>query len=420
MQPTITNDDNDIIGKLYALRAGLSVISQQLDKAQAIESECDEKLSESVQSLNGLVCYDDYPELNKLQERYGYKKDLTEDYNIIKENAKDNFAEQLTKERELKKSNDAKAKKAFNRWLAYDECDGYFNNLYGSAKQERKSLSSFSSKKGIIRNTMLATIFFLIAAAFAIALLIALRYEAHENWNSGVVNLIRHLFDIKEREGIIRLVFYVILPLLVFAILFFVFSGIAISDKIDLKRRVNKAKDQLMAAQWLLDNLPKTKENTRIILSEKDKKIAPIKESSNEFYMALKKQFSCILDERDWKNLDLVIYELETHRADSVKEALQLVDKELQTERIQQTIVQATEQVCYEIRRGFAEMRETIIECCRVISARLSTISMQLAYMSVQLNDLCDSVNMSNALQAKANVTSAQLISDIHAIRYYS
>ncbi|MDE6790261.1 MAG: hypothetical protein K2J61_00920 [Clostridia bacterium] len=416
-------EQKQVLDNLYALRAGLSVISQQLDKAQTIEGECDEKLSENVERLNGaLVCYDDYdvyPELKKLQGRYGYKKDLTEEYNVIEENTKDTFGEKLTKKRELKQDNDAKGKKAFNRWLAYDECEGYFNNLYGSAYQEKKILSDFSYKKGIIRNTVLAIVFFSIAAVLAVVL-IAVRSGAYENWSRGIVNLIRHLFDVKEREGMIRLVFYVIIPLIVLSILFFVFTGIAISATVSYKKSVNEANDRIMAAQWLLDNLPKTKENARIILSEKDKKIVPIKDCSNEFYMALKKQFSCILDERDWKNLDLVIYELETRRADSVKEALQLVDRELQTERIQQILVQATEQICYEIRRGFAEMRETIKECCRVISAQLSTVSMQLAYMNIQLNDLCDSVNMSNALQAKANVTSEQLIRQVQAMRNYS
>ena len=117
--------------------------------------------------------------------------------------------------------------------------------------------------------------------------------------------------------------------------------------------------------------------------------------------------------------MDLVIFELETRRADTVKEALQLVDRELQTERIQQTIAQATEQICYEIRRGFAELKSTIIELGRVISAQLNAVNLQLGEISGQLADLTDGVNLNNALLAKSNVTCSQLLSDVHAIRYY-
>ena len=33
----------------------------------------------------------------------------------------------------------------------------------------------------------------------------------------------------------------------------------------------------------------------------------------------------------DWSNLDLIIYYLETNRADTIKEALQLLDEEIRT-----------------------------------------------------------------------------------------
>ncbi len=45
---------------------------------------------------------------------------------------------------------------------------------------------------------------------------------------------------------------------------------------------------------------------------------------------------------------------------------------------------------------------------------------MQLAGISGQLANLTDAVNVGNCLQAKANVTSAQLCNDVHALRNYS
>lgn len=43
---------------------------------------------------------------------------------------------------------------------------------------------------------------------------------------------------------------------------------------------------------------------------------------------ALDNSYGDILDSRDWDKLDKIIYLLETHRADTVKEALQLIDRE--------------------------------------------------------------------------------------------
>lgn len=42
----------------------------------------------------------------------------------------------------------------------------------------------------------------------------------------------------------------------------------------------------------------------------------------------LENAYGDILDSRDWDKLDKIIYLLETHRADTVKEALQLIDRE--------------------------------------------------------------------------------------------
>ena len=49
-----------------------------------------------------------------------------------------------------------------------------------------------------------------------------------------------------------------------------------------------------------------------------------------------------IITERDWANLDLLVFYLETGRADSLKEALQLVDKQRQTDQITYAIHEAS------------------------------------------------------------------------------
>ncbi|MDE5721467.1 MAG: hypothetical protein K2I30_01825 [Clostridia bacterium] len=412
-------EKQEVLNELYALRAGLSAISQEYDKAQAIDGKCDEVLAANAEDFcGGLICYDCrmkendgkiyFHGLEKLQNRYGYiegieKKiqngEITEDETV---KATKSWASKIDE-------NNLKGKKAFNRWLADDECDAYFNSVLLEAQKNRHAafcgdISNVNYKKESKRKTKRSVIFFCVAAVFAIFL--ALMFAgAFGKWNEGIADILTLVCLIIVAAALI--------------IAGLVYLGTAKAYKTKYQRELTEADSILNSAQWLLDNLPQNKKKTREILKEKDDNIAPIKQSCNEFYAALAKHFNPLLDERDWQNLDLVIFELETRRADTVKEALQLVDRELQTERIQQTIVQATKQICYEIRRGFSELKSTIINCTKAICSQLFEVNMQLTGISRQLSELTDGVNLSNALQAKANVTSAQLLNDVQTIRYY-
>lgn len=146
------------------------------------------------------------------------------------------------------------------------------------------------------------------------------------------------------------------------------------------------------------------------------KSITTIKSGCEELYVALQKEFNNLLDARDWKNLDLVIYYFETRRADSVKEALQLVDREMQTQRIENIIIAATNQICNTLAIGFTMLQDTMVTCCNRLSAQIAQAS---AVQSSQLTQLTNSVNMGNALKAKANVTSEQLMNDVKQIRNF-
>ncbi len=196
-------------------------------------------------------------------------------------------------------------------------------------------------------------------------------------------------------------------------------------------KRVQAAKS---AAKANIDKLPHIREWAQRILDERNGLILPLIKYCNQYYAALYGEYKNFLDERDWKNLDLVIYEIETRRADSIKEALQLTDRELQTDRIVKTLGEATKAICYTVSRGFFELQNTVKICCdkicdklddishylENISGQMSVQSMQLAGISGQLANLTDAVNVGNCLQAKTNVTSAQLCNDVHALRNYS
>lgn len=182
----------------------------------------------------------------------------------------------------------------------------------------------------------------------------------------------------------------------------------------------------------LLENLPALREEARTVLNERNDTISPLVESCKVYHKALTEQYSPLLDERDWQHLDLVIYQLETRRADSVKEALQLVDRELQTERLENSIRAAIKSICFTLQRGFAALQDSInINCAKINDSLYAMSTDIIAAMNLnnrQLTDavkgqlavLTNSVNVGNALQAKANETSAQLMDDVAALRYYN
>lgn len=160
----------------------------------------------------------------------------------------------------------------------------------------------------------------------------------------------------------------------------------------------------------LLSRIPSTKKEIQEIKGKAWLKITPALQACEELQKKLYELYGEWLDERDWQHIDLIIYYIETHRADSLKEALLLVEREIQTQRIINAIEQATAQICATLRQGFYAIGQAV-----------NNLSSQLLAMqkiqSAQMANLTSAVNFNNALQAKANVTSKQLMQDVSAIR---
>ena len=106
---------------------------------------------------------------------------------------------------------------------------------------------------------------------------------------------------------------------------------------------------------------------------------------------------------RDWKYTDTLIYYFETGRADSVKEALQHLDREIQTNEIIKTIERSTNYIC-----------NTIRACTREITARLDRISEQLSEISFKQNIMIGQQALQTALMAKMASYSQSLAEDVN------
>ena len=94
-----------------------------------------------------------------------------------------------------------------------------------------------------------------------------------------------------------------------------------------------------------------------------------------EMWSALTDTFSKKLDVRDWNNIDLIIYYLETQRADTIKEALQLADREKQTERIEVAMSKATEEITRQIEAGVNYLENYMGKCTSLLSDHIANCS---------------------------------------------
>lgn len=134
---------------------------------------------------------------------------------------------------------------------------------------------------------------------------------------------------------------------------------------------------------------------------------AEVYEAVEPVRSALVQTYSGIIDERDWQYLDLVIFYYETRRADSIKEALQLVDRQKQTEMIVSAVQEAGREICSSIYDAAQMLASTIVRCCNIICKN----------MNANAAAVVDALTLQNSLLEEANRTSAQMADDIKFIK---
>lgn len=142
---------------------------------------------------------------------------------------------------------------------------------------------------------------------------------------------------------------------------------------------------------------------------------------------ALEESFDKIIDTRDWGNIDLFIFALETRRAEDIKEAFDYVDNERRTDRLVKSIEYATKQITMSIddglrslsgdlRRGFELVTHSVAE----LGSGIERLSGGIENQSNKLSQLVDEQRLNNALVEKASKSSLALAEDVKKIRYNS
>ena len=223
-----------------------------------------------------------------------------------------------------------------------------------------------------------------------------------------------------------------------------------------LLKRLLLAKKELEEAKTV--KIPQLKEQYQADLAEAQRKIAEngktqavLAEHANNFYNTLVKEFGKMLDVRDWSCIDLIIYYFETNRAESIREALQLVDRERQTQQIVASMRMAAREINNSITTqtkvleqaleyGFSQLESSIDSMERSFNQRIASLQSGVESLQSGVTSLQSSVeynaaqtrllasaqisqaSLTNALLEKSNSTSEKLMNDVHYIRerYYN
>ncbi|MBQ7337464.1 MAG: hypothetical protein IJW40_03310 [Clostridia bacterium] len=185
------------------------------------------------------------------------------------------------------------------------------------------------------------------------------------------------------------------------------------------ERDINKFQTELSEHRREKERL--TQELNNEILPKSTRLVKSIKE-------ALDTQLQNILSEDDWENADLLIFYLQTGRADSLKEALILADRQRQTEQITNAIRYASEQISNQFRSSFDRLERVIDKCCLDLSNQINQNHVELMAASAafvdSMNDTKEVIAMSaeelrQAVIDSSQKNSADLIQELRYNQHY-
>lgn len=385
----------EILGKLYALRAGLSYIATQSDELQDA-CECYRAYDKMV---NGKT-FDELPYLKSMYSgRYFAEDGVREDV----------FQKSNKRRVEIHKNTSQLAKVRAQLKVVRQEVEKYKQWVDNNNRSKTRDVNYLKS----------AYILLFVAVA------------------SILCGMIPILFSGMIQNGTFRAVaMYCFLPLGLIMLLFALKKVFSLRKNIeilrkhiaDIEQKLNyeqRDEDALIAQEIELMNtaerLRNEQETLRIAYENKKGEIIG---TTYPVYVTLKQDYASIVSESDWENLDLIIYYFETGRATTVKEALFLVDRQKQTEAIVKAIENAGNQIAQTIATATVALMQTIKVACteicnniKVVSGHLATISAGISSIAGGVSSLVDATELQNALLSQANRSSADIAADVAYMR---
>lgn len=164
-------------------------------------------------------------------------------------------------------------------------------------------------------------------------------------------------------------------------------------------------------------NLEQERKDCKLFQQQSRELVAQKVNSCALFYQAFAEEYGKYLDERDWQHVDLLIFYFETGRADTLKEGLQLVDRQVQTNSIIQAIRTASAEISRTIQIGMGRIERMIGEGFSLLSTQIGELQKTQNLQLIKLDNLANNQKISMAIQSRAHVNSVQLMEDVRYMR---
>ena len=152
--------------------------------------------------------------------------------------------------------------------------------------------------------------------------------------------------------------------------------------------------------------------------------IKKIRDNSIAIKQALAESYKDLISPADWQHIDVIMYYLETHRADSIKEALNIIDSKLQFEQLTNVITSSAEAVCGYIQSGFIKLNNNLIKSHEIIMDKLDDIEYKVdanreligstaQVLARGIDRQVSEAKLNNALVKKAHKQIGELLEDM-------
>ncbi len=399
-QLTPQETKQDIITSLYALRGGLSLLSEMHDEAFEVK-ECIDKIEGGR--------YGSY----RNKEKYWHYNGRIHD---------------LNKEKEKISENTAKKKQEYEAGI--ETCK---NIIHEATKEQKKARAAIKKHEHEKKKEQVPIFLFLAFLGATIG------------WSTKII-----------KSDMVALPSYAV-PVCVFLfittiVLFFVM----ISKIEDIKWSQNQIKKTTDLLQKNSDIIQDSNETLEKLEEEQDsyfeqldeeeaealekieaeivslqneatlakKQLQNIKSRFDVAIQAIREQFGSLLDERDWGNVDLIIFNYETGRALDMRDALIQVDNERRNERLVNAIEEASRAICASIGRGFGALQSALSQKLDQLDRNILGFSGQMSQLAThtaqqtkvlgeKLGEIAISASAQQALLAKMNTSSNQMAKDM-------
>lgn len=195
----------------------------------------------------------------------------------------------------------------------------------------------------------------------------------------------------------------------------------ALLDKQEIENKIKRGANSVRGE---INDIDALKEKAKYEIGIINDKIRDIRNNSIAIKQALIETYKDLLNPADWQHIDVIMYYIETHRADSIKEALNIIDSNLQFEQLTNVIVSSAQAVCGYIQRGFIKLNDNLTLSHNIIMDKLADIECKVdtntnligstaQILAKGIDRQVTEARLNNALVKKAHKQVGELLGDM-------